>query len=299
MEKEEAGPLVSTFSIVGYDPEERAWGIAIASRFLGVGAQTCWGEADVGVVVVQAHLIAQHGADGVELLRQGHSASEVIERLMSQDSHPHLRQLAVIDREGQVAAHTGDGCTPWAGHFVGDACAAQGNMLLSGEGCAAMVDAFMGSSGSLARRLTAALAVGDEVGGDMRGRQSAALYVVRPAWDVPQNTGIKPTINLRVDDHEDPCAELTRLLNLFELIFHHTRPEERLPANDATVRRLQGVLSQRGYYFGEATGSLDEATRAAMKKLAQMENFHRRLPEEDWIDARLLAHLEAKGNKQA
>src|SRR5690554_5903197 len=156
-------PLISTFSIVGYDPEGPSWGIAIASRFLGVGAQTCWGNADAGVIVLQAYLNSENGPQGLQLLRAGLSANEVIEQLMARDPRAHLRQLAVIDVSGRVAAYTGEGCEAWVGHVIGSHCAAQGNMLIGGEGCAAMVSSFESSSGTLERRLVDALAVGDEV----------------------------------------------------------------------------------------------------------------------------------------
>ena len=290
----DTGPLVSTFSIVGYDPQERAWGIAIASRFLAVGAQTCWGEGTTGVLVIQAYLNAQNGVQGVELLREGHSASQVIERLMAADPHHELRQMAVIDRSGRVAAYTGEGCAPWAGHIMGTHCTAQGNMLLSGEGCQAMVEHFTHSQGPLARRLVDALAIGDTVGGDSRGRQAAALRVVRPREETPFDVFNEPTIDLRVDDHANPFAELSRLLDLYELLYYPTTPAERLPLNASSVSRLQTLLVQRGYYTGAPTGVLDDPTREAMKRLGRMENFHRRLPlDAAWLDRRLLEHLEA------
>jgi uncharacterized Ntn-hydrolase superfamily protein len=294
---DEAGPLVSTFSIVGYDPNENAWGIAIASRFLAVGAQTCWGESDTGVIVLQAYLNASNGARGLALLRQDLVASQVIDRLMADDPHRDLRQIAIIDNQGNVAAYTGVGCSPWAGHVIGDYCAAQGNMLLGDAGCSAMVEYFSASRpATLARRLVDALAVGDKVAGDKRGRQASALYVIRPSTAQPFDVFTEPTINLRVDDHENPFAELSRLLDLYELIYHPTSPDERLAPSEESVRRLQKVLSHLRYYSGEATGQLDDLTKEAMTKLGRMENFHRRLGSTEWLDRRLLGYLEARFN---
>lgn len=289
-----SGTLVTTFSIVGYDPETPAWGIAIASRFLAVGAQTCWGAADAGVVVVQANLNAGNGREGVALLRQGVPAAEVISRLMEKDPHRDLRQMAVIDTRGEVATFTGPGCLSWAGGITGKYCAAQGNMLVGGDGCRAMVEHFATAQGSLARRLVEALALGDEKGGDFRGRQAAALYVVRPAWAEAFDVFTEPTIDLRVDDHENPLAELARLLDLWELIYLPTAPGERLAPDEATVRRYQRVLARLGYYTGELTGRLDEPTRTALQTLGRMENFRRRLSSEEWLDRRLLEYLEAR-----
>lgn len=288
------GPLVTTYSIVGYDPVVPAWGIAIASKFLAVGAKTCWGAGDAGVVVLQAHLNARNGPEGVELLRRGLSAGEVVDRLMTKDPHRDLRQMAAIDRQGGVATYTGSKCGFWAGAVTGEQCAAQGNMLLGGEGCQAMVEHFTSADGSLARRLVDALAIGDEVAGDSRGRQAAALYVVRPAWTEPFDVFTEPTIDLRVDDAENPYSELSRLLDLWELLYLPTAPEERLPMDGTTVRRFQRVLARFGFYNEEPTGVLDDVTRAGLQKLARMENFRRRLASEEWFDGRLLEYLEAR-----
>jgi len=286
--------LISTFSIVGYDPEEPAWGIAIASRFLAVGAQTCWGDSDAGVVVLQAYLNARNGPEGLRLLRRGLPAEEVIERLMDKDPRRHLRQMAVIDLLGRVAAYTGDGCQEWAGHVVGSHCAAQGNMLVGKEGCAAMVSYFESNKGTVARRLVNALAVGDKVAGDVRGRQASALFVVRPRTAEPVDVFTEPIIDLRVDDHDEPFKELERLLDLYELIYLPTAPEERLPQSPTNVRRLQRVLAHAGYYDGEISGVLDERTRTAMARLGRAENFHRRLSADQFLDGRLLQYLEAR-----
>jgi uncharacterized Ntn-hydrolase superfamily protein len=298
------GPLVTTFSIVGYDPDAPAWGIAVSSRFLAVGARTCWGAPNAGVVVVQAHLNTQNGRDGVDLLKQGVAASEVIQRLMAKDPHRDLRQMAVVDSQGGISTYTGARCGPWAGGVTGAFCAAQGNMLLGGEGCAAMVEHFSTARGSLARRLVDALTIGDEVAGDSRGRQATALYIVRPPWAEAFDVFTEPTIDLRVDDHENPFAELSRLLDLWELLFLPATEEERLPPNPPTVLRLQRVLTKLKYYSGKPHGALDDATLQAIKSLARMQNFRKRLfvqsggastPELlPWIDRRLLEHLETK-----
>ena len=271
------GPLLTTFSIVGYDPEGPAWGIAIASRFLAVGAQTCWGAPNAGVVDVQAHLNTRNAREGLALLQQGHSATEVMQRLMAKDPHRTFRQTAIVDARGGVATETGPDCTAWAGGLTGRFCAAQGNMLHNGDGCMAMVEHFGASRGFFARRLVDALTVGDEVGGDFRGRQSAALYVIRPPLGEPSDAFTEPTIDLRVDDHDNPFAELGRLLGLWVLLWLPTAPDERMAPDEPTVRRFQRVLGRLGYYSAEPSGTLDEATLTALNTLALMRNFRRRL----------------------
>jgi uncharacterized Ntn-hydrolase superfamily protein len=160
---------------VGYGPDVPAWGVAIASRFLAVSAQTCWTSPDAGVVVVQAHLNSDNGTEGLRLLREGLSSPTTIKRLMGTDPHQDLRQIAVIGRNGTPATFTGKACTEWAGGVLGKHCAAQGNMLFAGEGCAAMVDDFERSTGHLTRRLVNALTVGDSVSGDARGQQFSCI----------------------------------------------------------------------------------------------------------------------------
>lgn len=291
----DSGDPITTFSIVGYDPQGPSWGIAIASRFLAVGGQTCWGSPRAGVIVVQAHLNTHHGRDGIPLLQEGLSADEVMAQLLARDVEPSMRQTAIIDSRGGVATHTGGDCTPWAGGVSGRYCAAQGNMLLHSAGCEAMVEHFESSSGSLARRLVDALTVGDEMGGDFRGRQAAALYVIRPPFVEPSPSVTEPVINLRVDDNENPFSELARLLDLWELVYEPATSEERLSPDAPTVRRYQRVLARLGYYDGQPDGILDHASLAALSKLAVMQNYRRRLANpEAWLDQRLLRHFEAK-----
>lgn len=289
-----AGEFCSTFSIIGYDRSEPAWGIAIASRFLAVGARTCWGAPDAGVVVIQAHFNARNGAEGVALLRQGTPAADVIAKLMAKDPHRDLRQMAVIDPEGRVSTYTGPKCGAWAGGVAGGNCAAQGNMLVSGRGAAAMVARFERQQGTLARRLVDALAVGDAEGGDARGRQSAALLVVRPSEAELYDVFSHRNIDLRIDDHADPFRELSRLLDLYELVHEKTAEEERLPATPEVLTRLQEGLASFGYYEARPTGVLDGSTREALKRLAYYHNLRRRIPQDgEWIDRRVLAYVEA------
>jgi uncharacterized Ntn-hydrolase superfamily protein len=299
MSHEQAGPLVSTFSIIGYDPDAPAWGIAVASKFLAVGARTCWGasgqEGSLGVSVVQAHLNADNGREAVELIKSGAGAEEVLQRLMEKDPYRDLRQQAVIDGQGHVATYTGKDCVPWAGGILGEHCAAQGNMLLNGDGCRAMVDHFASSKEWLARRLVDALALGDEQGGDSRGRQSAALYMVRPLLGERYDVFSEPTIDLRVDDAENPHSELSRLLDIYELVYWTTAADERLPLNEKTLRRCQAALAKLGFYKQEPNGHNDAAFETALQAAARRENLRRRVVTPlEWIDARALAHLERK-----
>ncbi len=298
-----AGPLVSTFSIIGYDPGGPSWGIAIASRFLAVGARTCWGAPDAGVAVVQAYLNADNGRDAVALLQRGLTAHEVMDRLMVKDRFRHLRQMAIVDCAGRIITYTGEGCVDWAGGVLGEHCAAQGNMLLNGEGCQAMVAHFAASAQqglSLARRLVDALTEGDRVGGDSRGRQATALYVTRPLPGARFDVFTEPTIDLRVDDHPDPHTELGRLLDVYELLYHTATPAEQLPLDQVTVGRLQRALAVMGDYAGDVDGALNPALLEAIQVVARRENLRRRLALPlAWIDQRALAYLERRARQLA
>jgi uncharacterized Ntn-hydrolase superfamily protein len=292
-------PLITTFSIVGYDPAEPAWGIAIASRFLAVGARTCWGGVGAGVIVIQAHFNARNGVEGVQLLREGVPASDVVDRLMAKDPHRDLRQIGIVDREGRIATYTGKGCKAWAGGRASVTCAAQGNMLVNGRGVEAMVEHFETQPGTLARRLVDALAIGDAKGGDARGRESSALLVVRPSADDLFDVFSHRNIDLRVDDHPEPFQELSRLLDHHELVHEPSTDQERLEPTPEVVQRLQAGLAALGYYEGSASGVLDSATRAAMKQLTYYHNLRQRIPEDaPWIDRRVLGYVEARSRKQ-
>jgi uncharacterized Ntn-hydrolase superfamily protein len=202
-----------TFSIAAFDPVHGDLGVAVATRALAVGSVVPWARAGVGAVATQAAANTTFGPRGLELLRVGHEPDEVIARLTADDPYAPLRQLGVVDRLGRSAAFTGARCQPWAGHRLGEHYACQGNILVDATTIDAMADAFERASGDLAHRLLAALQAGDAAGGDRRGRQSAALLVVRKG----AYFGIDDLfVNLRVDDHPAPVAELERLMRVWE-----------------------------------------------------------------------------------
>ena len=193
-----------TFSIVVHDPGGPAWGVAVASKALCVGAHVPWGRFGSGALATQAWHDLRYGYEGLPLLDGGLAAAEVVRELTAADPQARYRQLGVVDRDGGAATHTGPDCMHWAGGLAGDGFAVQGNLLAGPAVVEAMAAAYAGSSGRpLAERLVGALAAGDTAGGDRRGRQSAALRL----WSaVP--------VDLRVDDAPDPVTELSRLLAL-------------------------------------------------------------------------------------
>jgi uncharacterized Ntn-hydrolase superfamily protein len=205
-------PLVSTFSVVGYDPDRKEWGIAVASKVLAVGSIVPWAEANSGAIATQSYANVTYGPRGLKMLGEGKSAQEVIEALTSDDPGKAQRQVGIVDRNGDAATFTGARCNAWAGGKTGKHYACQGNILKGPEVVDAMAKAFEESKGSLAWRLFGALEAGDKAGGDSRGKQSAAIYIVREKGGYG---GMNDrAIDLRVDDHQQPVTELGRVLAL-------------------------------------------------------------------------------------
>lgn len=202
--------ITSTFTIAATDGVD--WGVAVASRVLAVGGIVAAVSAKVGAIATQATVNVAWKAEGLQMLRDGLSAPEVVQALVAGDDAPQGRQLAVVDRHRQVAAHTGSACRPWAGHHLGTGLVVAGNILSGPEVLSAMVASFQSEGGELARRLARALRAGDISGGDARGRQSAAIVVARRGGGIEGRDD--RLLDLRVDDHPQPLEELLRLAEL-------------------------------------------------------------------------------------
>lgn len=205
-------PPVATFSIVGYDAETGALGVAVQSKFFAVGAVVPWAEAGVGAIATQSWANTTYGPDGLKLLKSGLSAEQTLERLIADDSGHATRQVGIVDAKGNTANYTGNACNEWAGAASGKHYTAQGNILAGEEVVKAMGKAYEETEGELADKLMAALFAGQAAGGDTRGQQSAALLVVQ------EHSGYGSFndryIDLRVDDAEKPIEELQRLLEI-------------------------------------------------------------------------------------
>ncbi len=206
---------VATFSIVGHDPQTGELGVAVASRFFAVGSVVPWAKAGVGAVATQAFANTTYGPRGLELLERGEAPERIVELLTAEDDHPERRQFGIVAADGRSATYTGSGCNAWAGGRCGPHYACQGNILVGEAVVAAMEKAFLNTTGTLAERLYAALLAGEAKGGDARGKQSAALLVVREGAGYGGYTD--RAIDIRVDDHPEPFIELGRLLNLAQL----------------------------------------------------------------------------------
>ena len=205
-------PPVATFSIVGYDAETGALGIAVQSKFFAVGSVVPWAEAGVGAIATQSWANTTYGPNGLKLLKSGLSADQTLERLIADDPGHATRQVGIVDAKGNIANYTGDECNAWAGAVSGKHYTVQGNILAGEAVVKGMAKAFEATDGELADKLMAALFAGQEAGGDTRGQQSAALLVVQAGNGYG---GFNDRyIDLRVDDAEKPIEELQRLLEI-------------------------------------------------------------------------------------
>ncbi len=286
---------MSTFSIVACDLEERAWGVAVASKFLAAGAVVSWARAEVGAVATQALAKVGYGPDGLRLLAEGKPAIEVLEALLAQDQGSADRQVGIVDAHGGAAAHTGDKCFEWAGHLLGEGFTCQGNILTGPETLEAMAQAFASAEGELSDRLAAALLAGDQAGGDRRGKQSAAILVVRPGGGYGGDTD--RYLDLRVDDDPDPVAKLSELVASHHVFFGETRPEDLIEIDSTLAQELQQLLVRQGYYDGEVTGVWDDRSKRAFRAMVGNENLEERWSlegESDRLDRVVLEYLRER-----
>jgi uncharacterized Ntn-hydrolase superfamily protein len=283
---------IATFSIVAYDPVREEWGVAVQSRFLAVGAVVPWAQAGAGAVATQSYANLGYGPDGLALMADGVPAEQALQQLVDADEQRALRQAGFVDRDGRAAAFTGEDCYAWAGHRTGDGYACQGNILLPGT-VEAMAERFEAAraagDGELADWLVSALAAGQEAGGDSRGRQSAAVLVVRKGGGYGGNND--RYLDLRVDDHPQPIAELQRILTIHHLYFGEPDPDSLVPLADVAAD-LQELLQRNGRYHGAISGVFDDTTRKALRALVGSENLEERWDGSgDVIDQQVLDYL--------
>lgn len=254
-----------TYSIVARDPATGAFAVGVQSHFFGVGPVVPWLQAGVGAIATQASANVSFGSIGLELLRSGRSAEEVVAALVASDAGEAERQVAVVDREGRAAAHTGARCIPAAGHVIGEGFSVQGNLLRAATVWPAMADAYEAAAARpFWERLLAALDAAQAAGGDVRGQQSAALMIVDAALTpVPWEGRL---LDVRVDDHPDPLPELRRLAatsEAYRLMGElETRTDDRRPVEEryAEARTLAPYAIELVFWRGiELAVAGDEA----------------------------------------
>jgi uncharacterized Ntn-hydrolase superfamily protein len=240
-------PRSGTFSIVAYDPVNQDWGVAVASKFFAVGSVVPWAKAGVGAIATQAFANTSFGPRGLALLGEGADAGAALKVLIEGDTGRAQRQAGIVDAKGRAVTYTGEKCNAWAGGVTGANYACQGNILTGEKVVQAMAKAFESSQGELAERLLAALEAGDAAGGDSRGRQSAALLVVRPGggyggWN-------DRYLDIRVDDNPRPIKELRRMMETGLTM---------AALNRASSLSMQGKLA-------EAVGVMEKAVKRSPK----------------------------------
>lgn len=282
----------STFSIVALDPQTGELGVAVASKFLAVGAVVPWARAGVGAIATQALANLSYGPDGLALLEQGRPAEEIVRRLTWADDQREHRQLGVVDRDGNAAAWTGQECLHWAGHRAATNYTCQGNILTGASVVDAMAETFERTAGPLPERLVAALEAGQATGGDSRGQQSAAIYVVKEKGSY--GGWIDRYIDLRVDDHPAPIVELRKLLAMHRLYFGATEPPNLTRLIGDVAKEMQSILTRLGFYDGPIHGVYDLKTKEAFRKFCSVENFEERWREDHFADSEILNFMHQR-----
>jgi uncharacterized Ntn-hydrolase superfamily protein len=290
-------PRMGTFSIVGYDPDLQAWGVAVQSRFISVGAVVPFAEAGTGAIATQALANVAYGGAGLALLRAGHPADEVVRRLTEADPGRDERQLGVVDAKGRSSSFTGKKCLEWAGHEVGDGFACQGNILFGPAVVHAMARSYSTSRGDLLDRLLAALAAGQREGGDRRGMQSAALFVVKKGGGYGGTTD--RWVDLRVDDHPSPIEELQRIFRLYDLtMLSREDPKTLVRIEGDVAKALQHDLSVLGYFTGRLTGAWDAASQAAFARFVSEHNFENKQRDDGTVWPSIVAYLKDRASAE-
>jgi uncharacterized Ntn-hydrolase superfamily protein len=283
---------IATFSIAAYDPTRKEWGVAVQSKFLACAAVVSWARAGAGAVATQSYANVTYGSRGLDLMEQGLPAEEVIRRLTEDDPQRELRQVGLVDAAGRAAAFTGKECYDWAGQHVGEGYTCQGNILVPGT-VEAMAERFeaqrAAGSGELADWLVEALDAGLQAGGDRRGRQAAGVLIVRHGGGYGGDND--RYLDLRVDDDPEPVAKLRKLVEMHHLFFGETDPADLIPL-EPLAADLQALMQRRGYFPGPLSGTFDDATRTALRRLVGNENLEERWNGEgDVIDRKVVEYL--------
>jgi uncharacterized Ntn-hydrolase superfamily protein len=280
-----------TFSIVASDmdgPLGPEWGVAVASKFLAVGSIVPWARAGAGAVATQALANVSYGPRGIELMGEGRDAKSVLRALVDDDEERAQRQVGFVDARGTPATFTGEECLDWAGGRTGDGFCCQGNVLTGAGVVDGMFDAFVRTQGELVHRLLEALSSGDEAGGDARGKQSAAILVVRAEGGYMGLTD--SVVDLRTDDHPEAVTELRRLFSVHQLYFPRPDSLRFVGVDESVASELRALLARVGYDPGDGSG-YDDALRQALFDYVGVSNFEERWSDEAQVEIVVLEHL--------
>jgi uncharacterized Ntn-hydrolase superfamily protein len=279
----------STFSIAAFDRSANELGVAVQSKFLAVGSAVPWVTGGVGAIATQAWANTTYGPRGLNLLEAGHDPSTLIEMLTAGDEQRDQRQVGIVDAKGRSATFTGKDCMDWAGGIAQPGFAAQGNILAGPAVVRDMADTFVRTKGCLADRLIAALRAAQAAGGDRRGKQSAALYIAKPAGGYG---GFNDRyIDLRVDDHPDPIQELARILELHKLYFFKAAEEDILSVDTLLGAEICELLCKAGRL--QPGARFDDTAQRALVEFMHTENLEDRVRTDGTIDRQTLGYLRS------
>ncbi|MFX1494149.1 MAG: DUF1028 domain-containing protein [Promethearchaeota archaeon] len=271
-----------TFSIVAYEPKNKEWGVAVQSKFVAVGAIVPFAKANVGGIATQAYANTSYGPEGLKLLEKGLSAEETIKELIKDDEQRDERQIGIVDSHGNTSAFTGKKCFDWAGHIIGKNYSCQGNILASEDVVKAMAEAFENTKKDLVEKFFAALEAGQNKGGDRRGRESAAILIVKEkgAYD----GGTDRYIDIRVDEHPTPIKELRKVFEVYDMcILLRDDPKDIVKLEDNVMKIVKERLKIDGFYKGEINASYDKETRYALRDWLGTNNFEVKEREDEYM----------------
>lgn len=281
--------IVSTFSIIGRDPVTKEIGIAVQSKFLAVGSGVIWAKANVGGIATQAYANFDFGEIGIGILEKGYPPEKVRDALIALDDGIEDRQFGIVDGRGRAISFTGKRCYDYAGGIAEENMACQGNILVSKKTVEELANTFKKTKGTLAHRLMAAMTAAQNAGGDKRGKQSAALLIVKEKGSYGGYND--RYIDLRVDDDLKPITKLTHFLKLHEMHFEKTKEEEKMEVDEKLAKDIQKALKELGYYEFEINSKYDEKTKAAYNYFCGWENFEERTHEGNIVDKNVIEYL--------
>lgn len=287
---------IMTFSIVAYDPKNKEWGVAVQSKFVAVGAIVSFAKADVGAIATQAYANTSYGPKGLELLSKGMIAEDVIELLTEQDPEKEKRQIGIVDSRGNTASFTGQECFDWAGHIVGRNYCCQGNILASGKVVMEMAKAYENTNGDMVERFFAALEAAQEAGGDKRGRESAAILIVKEkgAYD----GGTDRYIDIRVDEHPTPIKELRKVFDVYNLcILKRDDPKDIVKLEGEALSYVLSILVKEGFYKGDTSKIFTQEIREALVKWMHTNNFEVKERDDDFLFGSVYRYIIKKIGK--
>ncbi len=279
-----------TFSIVAFDPKTNEWGVAVQSKFVAVGSIVPFAKAGIGAIATQAYANTSYGPNGLALLEKGLTAEETIQRLIKDDEKKEERQVGIVDSFGNAASFTGSECFDWAGHIVGKNFSCQGNILASEEVVKAMAKAFENTRGDLIKKFFAVLDAGQEAGGDRRGRESAAILIVKEkgAYD----GGTDNYINIRVDEHPTPIKELKKVFEIYDMcLLLRDDPKDLVKLKGDKVKIVKERLKLDGFYEGAIDDKYDDVTKKALKDWLGTNNFEVRERDDDFMWGSLYRYI--------